>query len=636
MKLRHLLLLLALPLFSVAQQANYSTKNKKAINYYEAGKQLILQRKFEDAEHNFNLALEKDQNFVEVYIALAGIHRLQRDDPKTKHDLLTAFSINPTIPEAMYEYYVLGALFLKEGDYTNALFYLNKFFSFNPPDRRVVIAAEKMKKNCEFAEAALKNPVQFTPTLLDSPLNMFKMQYFPSMTADNQFMIFTVRNATQMLDEENLYCSSLDEGAWNIPKQLSDRVNTKENEGASSISGDGKTLVYTYCTPRNGCDLFISKRVRNEWMQPASLGNKINTSGWESHPSLSADGRTLYFASDRPGGQGKEDIWVTTLDSSNNWTRPRNLGDKINTVESDMTPFIHANGSTLYFSSKGWTGMGGMDLFFSEKKEESGWTEPKNLGYPVNTFADESGMFVSSDFSKGYFSKDFKEPDGSYASKIYSFSLSEALKGSVSCVYLKGKVLDAQTRKPIKARVELSNVEKDSLEQTVISDPYSGDYLLVLPIGQNYGLFASAEGYLYKSLNFNTEKDKLASEDKFEILLEPLRKNSSTILSNLFFETGKYALDKNSKTELNKLASLIRQNLIKVEISGHTDNVGTTKDNETLSTKRAESVCNYLIDLGVNKQLLTAKGYAASRPIGDNSTEAGRQSNRRIEIKILE
>jgi len=472
--------------------------------------------------------------------------------------------------------------------------------------------------------------------LLENPLNMFKMQYFPSMTADNQFMIFTVRNATQMMDEENLYCSSFDEGAWNIPKQLSDRVNTKENEGASSISGDGKTLVYTYCTPRNGCDLFISKRVRNEWMQPASLGNKINTSGWESHPSLSADGRTLYFASDRPGGQGKEDIWVTTLDSSNSWTRPVNLGDKVNTIESDMTPFIHANGTTLYFSSRGWTGMGGMDLFFSEKKDSAGWTGPKNLGYPINTFADESGMFVASDFSKGYFSKDFKEVDGSYASKIYAFALNDELKGSISCVYLKGKVLDAQTRKPIKAKVELTNVEKDILEQTVVSDAYNGDYLLVLPMGQNYGLFASAEGYLYKSLNFNTEKEKMASSDKFEILLEPLRKNSSAVLSNLFFETGKYDLDISSKTELYKLSRLINQNILKLEISGHTDNVGTAKDNEVLSTKRAESVCNYLIGLGINKALLVAKGYGDSKPVGNNSTEEGRQNNRRIEIKILE
>lgn len=280
--------------------------------------------------------------------------------------------------------------------------------------------------------------------------------------------------------------------------------------------------------------------------------------------------------------------------------------------------------------------MGGMDLFVSEKKVDTGWTEPKNLGYPVNTFADESGMFVSSDFSKGYFSKDTKEVDGSYVSKIYSFELTDALKGSVSCVYLKGKVLDAQTRKPIKAKVELTNIEKDSLEQTVTSDAYSGDYLLVVPMGYNYGLFASAEGYLYKSLNFNTELEKLTSVDKFEILLEPLKKNSTAVLSNLFFETGKYTLDKNSKTELNKLATLIRQNILKVEISGHTDNVGTAKDNENLSAKRAESVCNYLISQGINKNLLVAKGFGASQPVGDNTTEEGRKNNRRIEIKILE
>lgn len=615
---------------------NYSTKNKKAIELFETGKFQIQQRKFYEAAESFTKALEKDDQFVESYIALAGLYRVLREDAKVKQYLLAAFKVKPDMPEAPYEYYALAVLLMREGDYKNASTYLDKFLSLNPTDKRAIPIAKQMQKNSVFAQEAVKRPLQFTPVTLEPPLNQFQTQYFPSLTADNQYMLYTVRMVTKFQEEENLYVTTLKGGKWETPQLISDKINTLENEGASSISGDGKTLVYTFCTPRNRCDLYITTKVDNEWTPPVSISGKVNTSGWESHPSLSADGRTLYFSSDRGGGMGKEDIWVTHLDTANVWTKPVNAGPSINTEDSDITPFIHANGSTLYFSSRGHVGMGGADLFKSERLGDSAWSAPKNLGYPLNTFEDESGLFVTSDFSLGYFSKDYKEKNGRYASKLYSFPLSDSLKSNVRCIYLKGKVLDSETKKPVAAKIELTDLRKEVLEQSVVSDGQTGDYLVVLPIGKNYGLFASSPGYLYKSLHFNTGDDAFSSSESFVIYLQPIKKNSTAILNNLFFETGKYNLDQTSETELNKLANLIKDNHLTVEISGHTDNVGAALDNQTLSEKRAQAVVNYLKTLGIDKLKLRAKGYGATKPVGDNTTEEGRRNNRRIEIKIIE
>jgi OmpA-OmpF porin, OOP family len=496
--------------------------------------------------------------------------------------------------------------------------------------------AERILKNCEFAEVAITKPLQFSPVQLPVPLNQFRNQYFPSLTADGQYLLYTVRQAMGSLEEENLYYSEKSEKGWSQPEQVSTRINTKENEGASSISGDGKTLVYTYCTPSNGCDLYITRKVGKEWLQPGSIGANVNTRGWESHPSLSADGRTLYFAAERAGGIGKEDIWITNLDSNDVWTSPVNAGPKINTPDSDFTPFIHPNGRTLYFASRGWAGMGGTDLFMVDKTNDSTWTEARNLGYPINTFSDELGFTVSSDFSVGYFSKDVRNYEGRYISTLYSFQVPESIKSEIKCIYLKGRVLDEKTNKPIKARIELVNLETGKTEQNILSDGQTGAYLLIVPNKQNYGLFVSSIGYLYQSLHFDSNQEEMLSKESFDILLKPIQKNSEAILRNVFFETKKYDLDSTSATELSKLAKLVRDNHLKIEVGGHTDNVGSPQDNLVLSQKRAQAVVNYLILKGISKAVVFSKGYGETKPKADNILDEGRKMNRRIEIKILE
>ena len=620
---------------SLAQKPVYSTKSKKAIEQYEIGKNFLILRKYYDALPCFERALEKDKQFVEAYIALAGCYRILMDDKKVKENLLSAFRIQPNIPEATYEYFSLASLLFREGDYQNTLFYLEKFFSFKPTDKRIIPFAERLRKSCAFAEIAIKNPLNFQPTALPAPINQFRNQYFPSLTADGQYMLYTVRNATGKFDDEDLYFSEKKNNQWTAPEPVGSTINSKEYEGASSISGDGKTLVFTYGTRSEPCDLYFSKKTGNEWSKPKSLGADVNTKQWDSQPSLSADGRTLYFSSERKGGFGREDIWITHLDSNDVWTSPVNAGPQINTSDSEFTPFIHPNGTTLYFASKGWDGMGGSDLFMTEKLTENEWSTPKNLGYPINTFSDELGLCISSDFSEGYYSQDQSYALGKYASSIFSFQVPEGLKGTQKCVYLKGKVLNDATNQPLKAKIELINLQTRQTEQNIISDEQSGTYLLVVPSSKNYGLFVSSVGFLYQSLNFNTESEAFSSKESFDVRLKPIQKNTEVALRNLFFETKKYELDTISTTELMKLVNLIKTNGLKVEVSGHTDNVGTPIDNQLLSQKRAQSVCNYLISKGIKKEMLIFKGYGEAKPIGDNASEEGRKTNRRIEIKIL-
>jgi len=635
--MRYLFLLFLVSFFiqSEAQKPVYSTKSKKAIEQYEIGKNFLILRKYYDALPCFERAIEKDKQFVEAYIALAGCYRTLREDKKVKENLIIAFSIQPNIPEASYEYFSLASLLFREGDYKNTSFYLEKFFSFKPTDKRIIPFAEKLRKSCAFAEIAMKTPLDFTPIALPAPINQFRNQYFPSLTADGQYMLYTVRNATGKFDDEDLYFSEKKDNKWSEPQQVGNTINTKEYEGASTISGDGKTLVFTYGTRSEPCDLYFSKRTGDQWSKPKNLGVNVNTKDWDSQPCLSADGRTLYFSSERRGGFGREDIWITRLDSNDVWTSPVNAGPQINTSDSEFTPFIHPNGTTLYFASKGWDGMGGSDLFMCEKLNETEWSNPKNLGYPINTFSDELGLCISSDFSMGYYSQDQSYALGKYASSIFSFQVPESLKGTQKCVYLKGKVLNDATSQPLKAKIELINLQTGQTEQNIISDEQTGAYLLVVPSNKNYGLFVSAVGFLYQSLNFNTETEAFASNESFDVRLKPIQKNTEVALRNLFFETKKYELDTISTTELVKLVNLIKVNSLRVEISGHTDNVGTPIDNQILSQKRAQSVCNYLISKGIKKEMLVFKGYGEAKPIGDNLTDEGRKINRRIEIKIL-
>jgi len=629
---------------TIAQPANPAV-NPKARLLYEQSQQYILERKFDQAVSALEKAIEREPNYAEAHYRLGNVFELKSQVERTedysdrsRQHYETAITLKPGNPSFMGAYSILGESYLRKGDYAKAKTYYQRFLELKPPKQAQVVMAQHQIANCDFATEALQRPLPYKAGPMSNTLNRFALQYFPVLTADQQTIIYTARAGLDARSDENIYVAYRKGNDWTDPAPLSDRINTVENEGTCTISADGRMLVFTNCDGRQSfgsCDLYVSYKIGNEWTEPMNLGNKVNSPFWESQPSLSADGRTLYFTSDRRGGYGKRDIWVSKLGEDGHWGVASNLGPNINTPEDDLSPFLHANGRTLYFSSRGHIGMGGFDLFYSEI-EQGKWSFAKNLGYPINNQDDQVSLFVSTDGKKGYFAHEERQGRKYISSKLYEFDFPEAIKVKYKSNYLKGVVYDARTKKTVEARIELFNLNGGALEAVTKSDRKDGSYLTVLTEGASYGLYVNREGYLFKSLYF----DYLGSTNNepvvMDIYLQPIEKGAKDILNNLFFETGKWNLEDKSKTELEKLVELMKNTKgLRIEISGHTDDVGKDSDNMELSLKRARSVYDYLLKAGVEANRLTFIGYGETQFTVPNTSEKNRQLNRRIEFKVL-
>jgi flagellar motor protein MotB len=358
----------------------------------------------------------------------------------------------------------------------------------------------------------------------------------------------------------------------------------------------------------------------------------VNTTGWESTPSITADGNVLYFSSNRTGGLGGKDIWYSKMKADGTWAIPVNMGKTINTEGNEMSPFIHFDGKTLYFASDGRPGMGGYDLYMSRMKDDSTWSEPRNLGYPINTYNDEMGLIIDVTGKTAYFSTKRENGNGK---DIFYFTLDESIQPD-PVSYLKGKVTDKETGKLLKASYELINLSTNKVTVMNTTDE-DGSFLVCIPSGYNYGINVSKTGYLFYSENFMLEGKHTVMEPLVKkIALSPVKVGEKMLLSNVFYEIDAWELKKESMQELNNLADLLFSNIdVVVEIGGYTDSTGTDEYNLTLSEKRAISVVNYLISKGVSSDRLKYKGYGNKFPVGDNITSEGRKLNRRTEVKII-
>jgi outer membrane protein OmpA-like peptidoglycan-associated protein len=471
-------------------------------------------------------------------------------------------------------------------------------------------------------------------------VNQFAMQYFPVLTADEEELIFTRRMGfADEFDEDLVITHKNENGRWTSPQSISKNINSMFNEGTCTISADGRKIIFTSCIGRQGygsCDLFESRKLGGEWSTPENLGINVNSAEWESQPSLSADGRTLYFVSDRRGGMGRRDIWVSTLDGNGKWTRSKNVGKPVNTVYDELSPFIHVNNKTLFFASNGLTGFGGYDLYYAEKDSVLKWSEPVNVGAPINNHEDQFSLFITADGKKGYYSHEEMKVGGNSRSKIIEIAIPEENRVKFRSNYVKGTVTDRETHRPLKATIELINIEKNETESLMESDSVTGDYLIVLTQGAEYALYVNKTDYLFKSLNFNYSEVKDFKPILLNIELDKVKDGSIAVLENIFFDTDKYDLKEKSLGELQKLTRFLGDNpKLKVEISGHTDNVGSLSYNKQLSEKRASSVNAYLVKHGIAANRLVVKGYGPDHPIGDNTTDEGRRQNRRIEFKLV-
>ncbi len=611
--------------------------------------QFIQSNNERNAIETLENAIKDYPNEVSLHIFLAEIYFNKKDFENSILYYDKAIAIDRNYD--LNAYYRLGIMQKQIGKYTTARRNF-QYYVDNQKKPRYESRIEDSKYNIaciDFITEQLQKQKKIDPISLGENINDTDYQYLPTLTLDNE-LYFTQRKS----NAEDFYFATLnseyynsimaDDGSdkqldfskmWNRKQKLPPPLNTAENEGAMSVSPDGRYIYFAKCNAKDGygsCDIYRSKRVGNTFSKPENLGNAVNSNAWDSQPSIASDGRTLFFASNREGGFGQSDIWYSYLKDDGTWTKAKNCGHKINTAGNEITPYIHHSNTTLYFSSDSLIGMGGQDIYFS-KIVDGKFEETTNLGYPINTLADETCFIVSAGGDFAIYSKQNAENDFD----LYAFDMDRTLRPT-KVVCLQGKVSYDDEKKGNESVFEIRNLRNSRLVASTSSDKATNMYKLALVVGEHYAMNVSCNGYLLYSENFSIEDiDNIASKQIIEknILMQSVKEGSRVVLKNVFFATNSFELQKESDVELKALLKLLKENpKITIEISGYTDNVGNEQYNLVLSERRANSVKNWLIENGIDESRLRAKGYGMANSIADNSTEYGRKQNRRTEFRI--
>ena len=622
-----LLLFLSVRLYA---QEEYSVDNPRIKKWYESARQLIKEREFDGGISLYKKCLVKEPTFVEAHWALASIFKNLGDLERAFYHLdqyyLGADKSGISVPKLM----ILVKAYFKNGFYGKAKACLDQIQLYQIPadqDDSLLIAS------VAYAYKNQKTKAGVMPKALPSSVNRYLTQYFPTLTIDNNTLIFTKRAGASGSYDEDLVVSYREAGIWSPATLLSNNIHSEFNEGAASISADGRTLIFTMCDKGQtfgNCDLFISRKYGEVWSNPENLGKVVNSKNWDSQPSLGADGNILYFSSDRSGGMGKRDIWYTQR-VDNTWIQPKNMGNIINTLKDDVTPFIHTNGENLVFASNGRVGFGGYDLYVSEQKEGK-WQTPRNLGNAVNNNLDQLSFIISADGSMAYFSQDFKKADGKLKTKIVQLPIiNDSLVKNTSS-YIFGRVRDAISQKAIKAKIELFDIFTNKLKYSTYSDSISGEYFFALNEGLSYGVYAGAKGYFFEDFRFDIQNSSSGQPDTLDIILSPLEVGATMILENIYFDLASYELTLNSQSELEIVAGFLVENQVNIQIEGHTDQSGDPQYNQMLSEQRAKAVYDFLIASGIPSDQLTFIGLGSKHPVESDPTLS--DQNRRIEFRI--
>jgi outer membrane protein OmpA-like peptidoglycan-associated protein len=623
-------------------QPELSSKNKRAVRLFKDGLEKYQFKNNVEAYDLLKLAIKEDASFYEAQLTLADVcldlmYYEEASQAYSAADLIKRDKFPP-----MYLRWAQAEM--AQMKFENAAVQLEHFLSLPKPSNENRKKAIRLLKSARFSAFAILHPVPFDPQNLGESINSAYSDYHPSITVDGSELIFTrLRPADdQTINggskfEEDFYVSKMGVEGWTQAKSISSPLNSHGNEGAHCLSPDGRLIFFTACERPDGfgsCDIYASERNGSNWMKPINLGEGVNSATWDAQPTIAADGRELIFVSRRTGTKGMGDLWSSKLQTNGTWGPATNLGDSINTDQDESGPFLHPDGQTLYFSSAGLPGLGSRDFFMSKRQPDGSWGRPLNLGYPVNTPSDESHMIVSADGKHGFFSSD--RPGGMGQKDIYSFVVPEQAQASAT-TYMRGKVRHKISGTPVSARFEVIDIASGRLMASSISDPITGAFLISLPAGASYAVNARASGFLFFSENFTLEK-QLHSDEVYEANIDmvPIAAGERIVLKNIFFESGSATLDSKSETELNTLFEFLSNNAsLKIEIGGHTDNVGVDEANLKLSEDRALAVKSFLVDKGIQSTRINAKGYGETVPVASNTDEAGRKKNRRTEFTVI-
>jgi outer membrane protein OmpA-like peptidoglycan-associated protein len=627
-------LLFCFCLISVANAQNYNPDavNKKAADTYQTALQLLQNDARREVIPVLQKAISQQPNFVDAYLSLGGVYADLKDYNNSVLNYEKAISIDSVYTKYYLIYYSQNLAAL--GRFNDALYAVNKFLTIEKLSDKSRNNAMHWKSCYEFAVqyAATHNAgdYQFAPVNLGDSINSPTSEYYPSFTIDDSILVFTRRGEGI---REDFVESKLTPTGYSKAEIIKGDINLEPSKGGINISQDGDWLLFAGNFSGKGYgnfDLYISYNTPTGWSEPINLGANINTEFWESSPSLSPDKNALYFSSNRPGGYGGKDLYVSYR-VNGKWLPAENMGPEINTAGDELAPFIHADNQTLYYTSNGLPGYGGFDNYVIRKTGEKTWSKPENLGYPVNTIADDGSLFVSSDGVTAYYSSDRADTKGYL--DLYRFTLNKETR-PVKTLYVKGYVTDSKTNKGLPCAVELSVDSSQQILSSVQTDE-TGFYFITLPVNTNYTFTVNRKGYLFYSDVFNLADKPSDSTYEKNIALEPVELNATVRLKNIQFPSKSFQLEPVSMIELNKLVQLMNDNpSMKIQINGYTDNVGSDADNLKLSEDRSKAVVNYLITKGIDAKRLAAKGFGETQPIADNSTEEGKALNRRTEFVV--
>ena len=644
-----LLLVFSGPVRSQNSDSCSHSYDKKTEKNYDEGIDFFKRGNYTEAVQIMKGLVNKEPDFTDAWYVL-GVSYFKRSNSNFKEARKDFFKVLELCPSYnVYTYYYLAEICYGEEQYDSTVRYCEAFLKDVDKiktDKDYSRAADLLKYS-RFYLQMLNHPVPFDPTVVEG-ISTPENEYLPMITADNQMAFFT--RETKMAGERNtliqadkykekfMFSRLQADGKFDSGEEMPEPFNLNDNEGGATLTVDNKTLYYTVCKYNTNntyynCDIYYSELVDGEWTPIKSVSDKINMpTTWESQPSISSDGKTLYFVSDRPGGYGGYDIYKSVKNDSGEWSAPINLGPTINSSGNEKSPFIHPDGKTLYFSSDGWMGMGGYDIFYSHLNADGTWSKPVNIGYPINSPDDEVGFFVSTDGQKGYFASNKLKGPGGW--DVYSFDLYDKARPE-KVLFVSGTVKSETETEMANTRIELKNMETKKVSEVPL-DTVTGNYVAVAPFNNDYIMTVKKEGYVYETRYIAKADSAYRMPAHLDMEIHQIELNKSYRINDIYFEFNSFELTDESKAVLDLLIEFLRENpSIYIEIQGHTDNIGNDADNLRLSSNRAKSVYDYLIANKTDSKRLTYKGYGKTLPVASNDTEEGRARNRRTVFVII-